>query len=643
MQGLQGCDRSTPGTHLVVETRCNSHRLLDRESAIGRLLKSRGKKADLATSPAAKAYPRAAAACMARAPRRSLANHQCFRDSVQQHYAPMASQPPNKPKASRWGSLLSAATATVAGLESGLDKILAENNDASARSRAQDEAAANEKPAGEPPALVIPSAPSELPRSSSRSRVNDRLQAKLAKAAASRNPSRSSTPLNQPASPRSSLDSRQSADISRSQTESKHDLPSTPKMDDSVPDVSTPTNDPPIETIPQSSSMKSAPDLVVTEPPPTLLTSGLPINPARVSKDSEDRPEIDADIEAEAEAEAEESTGRPEGKLEVTVLKDTTDPDAALIESSQDEEQVEKQRLEEYIDKLEAKLGYFAKETAAAAERAASSSQAASHERRLAEKDTLIATLTREGIELSKTEGRQRSAIKERVAAIQKMRVQTQQDEKAMAELRKRLARLEDSESDMKQRLRRAEQVEKQNAEHLKRLSNMEKDVESHKSDLASNKATIAALRSQLLEAEKKAEEADVSVAQADTKKLSAVQEQLEDARLEQRLAEDRWNTEVKRVNEEARQQKQQASFRETELTNEISVSLCFCGKQFIRAILMCKYRITKVVSKHSVYVQRKHPQMWEETHKPNCFARSKHCKLNTLWQRRIGEPSKLP
>lgn len=622
--------------------RCNSHRLLDRESAIGRLLEKVEERRPIwlrHTLP--RLTPERPPRAWQELPsRRSLAYHQCSRDSVQQHYAAMASQPPNKPKVSRWGSLLSAATATVAGLESGLDKILAENNDASARSRAQDEAAANEKPiAEEPGALVIPSAPSEISRSSSRSRVNDRLQVKLAKAAASRNPSRSSTPLNQIASPRSSLDSRQSVDLPRPQTESKDDLPSTPKTDALGLDASTPTNDTSIETIPESSSVKPAPDIVVAEPPPTLLTSGLPINPARVSNDSETRPEIDANVEAQAE----EPAQKPEEKLEVTVPKDTSDPDAELIGLRQEEEQTEKQRLEEYIDKLEAKLGYFAKETTAAAERAASSSQTASHERRLAEKDAIIAALTREGIELSKTEGRQRNALKERVTAIQKMRVQTQQDEKAMAELRKRLARLEESESDMKQRLRRTEQVEKQNAEHLKRLSSMEKDIESHKSDLASNKATIAVLRSQLLEAEKQVEEADISAAQADTKKLSAVQEQLEDARLEQKLAEDKWNAEMKRVNEEARQQKQQATFRETELTNEISVSLDPGGKQLIRAILMCKYRTMKVVLKHSVYVPRKRPQMWEETHKPNCFARSKHCKLNTPWQRRIGEPSKPP
>jgi hypothetical protein len=497
----------------------------------------------------------------------------------------MASQPPNKPKASRWGSLLSAATATVAGLESGLDKILAENNDASARSRAQDEAAANGKPSPEEPtALEVPSAPSDTSRSPSRSRVNDRLQAKLAKAAASRNPSRSSTPLNQPTSPRSSLDSRQSIDIPPSQTESKDDVQSMPSADVPVLNTSTPTDNTSTEPLPEPTPSESAPDLVVTEAPPTLLTSILPINPARISSDSQTRPKIVVDDEVRSE----EPVQRPTEEPEVIAPKAVPGPVAEPTGLGQEDEQSEKQRLEEYIDKLEAKLAYFAKETAAAAQETVSTSQTTSHERKLAEKDALIAALTREGLELSKTEGRQRNAIKERGTAVQKMRAQTQQDEKAMAELRKRLAKVEDSESDMKQRLRRTEQVEKQNAEHLKRLSNMDKDLKSHKSDLASNKATIAVLRSQLLEAEKKAEEADASVTQADTKKLVAVQEQLEDAKLERKLAEDRWNAEIKRVNEEARQQKQQASFRETELTNEISVSLGCGGKQLVCAMLMC-------------------------------------------------------
>ena len=56
----------------------------------------------------------------------------------------MTAPPPNK-KGSRWGALLSGA---VAGIESRLDTILAEDSEASARSRAG-EKAATEKTAAE--------------------------------------------------------------------------------------------------------------------------------------------------------------------------------------------------------------------------------------------------------------------------------------------------------------------------------------------------------------------------------------------------------------------------------------------------------------------------------------------------------------
>ncbi|KAG9845329.1 hypothetical protein KCU90_g18565, partial [Aureobasidium melanogenum] len=483
----------------------------------------------------------------------------------------MASQPPNRPKASRWGSLLSGA---VAGLESRLDTILAEDNEASARSRAQDKAAAQEKSSAEKPtALVVPSTPTDTSRSPSRSRLNDRLQERLAKAVASQNPSRSSTPLNQPASPRSSLGSRQSADIPRSLPETKDETASTPSAEVPVLDVS--THDAVDESVLESSAADSAPELVTIEPPPTLLTSGLPINPARISNDSQTRPLIDFNDGAQTEEKVEEENVEDqEEKPDLVASQDVSELNTELAQLRQENAEAEKQRQEEMlanlerIDALQAKLQYLAKETVAAAKEANSGSQATPQERKLAEKDERIALLMQEGEKLSKVEMRQGAAIK-------KMRLKTQQDEKAMADLRKRLAKLENSESDLKQRLKRTEQIEKQSAEQLKRYSNLEKDLENHKSELASSNATIASLRNQLLEAERKAEEAEnkakESVVQADTNKLSAVQEQLEDAKLEKMLADDKWSAEVKRITEEARQQRQQASFRESELTNEIS------------------------------------------------------------------------
>ncbi|KAG9954557.1 hypothetical protein KCU85_g457, partial [Aureobasidium melanogenum] len=526
----------------------------------------------------------------------------------------MASQPPNKPKASRWGSLLSGA---VAGLESRLDTILAEDNEASARSRAQDKAAAQEKSSAEKPtALAVPSASADTSRSPSRSRLNDRLQERLAKAVASQNPSRSSTPLNQPTSPRSSLGSRQSADIPRPLPEAKDEVVSTPNAEVPVLDVSTP--DAVEEPVSEPPITDPTPELVATEPPPTLLTSGLPINPARVSNDGQTRPSIDLRDEAPPEEKAEEEKVEEEKvedqeeEPEVVASKDVSELNTELAQLRQENAEAEKQRQEEMlanlerIDALQAKLQYLAKETVAAAKEANSNSQATPQERKLAEKDERIALLMQEGEKLSKVEMRQGAAIK-------KMRLKTQQDEKAMADLRNRLARLEDSESDLKQRLKRTEQIEKQGAEQIKRYSILEKEVENHKSELASSKATIASLRSQLLEAERKAEEAEnnakESVAHADTNKLSAVQEQLEDAKLEKKLADDKWSAEVKRITEEARQQRQQASFRESELNNEISVSLCR-GESHSACGAHVRYRTMRVVSKHFVSVLRKRLRM---------------------------------
>ncbi|THX88638.1 hypothetical protein D6D05_01665 [Aureobasidium pullulans] len=485
----------------------------------------------------------------------------------------MASQPPNKAKgSSRWGSLLSGA---VAGLESRLDTILAEDNEASARSRAQDKAAVQEKPQPEKTAaLAVPRSSSDASRSPSRSRLNDRLQERLAKAVASQNPSRSSTPLNQPASPRSSLGSRQSNDIPRQLPESKDESASTSPPDVNVPDVPTPIEDSAVDPVLETPMVEAPPELVITEAPSTLLTSGLPINPARISNDSQTRPSIDLDHDSTTEEPVGEPKPQPEEPIvetEEPVARDVSELEAELTQLRQENAEAEKQRQEEMlanlerIDALQAKLQYLAKETVAAAKEANSGTP---QERKLAEKDERIALLMQEGEKLSKVEMRQGAVIK-------KLRVKTQQDEKATAELRNRLAKLEDSESDLKQKLRRAEQAEKQCAERLKRFSNLEKDLENRKSELASSTATIASLRNQLAEAEKRAEEAESRakevVVQADTNKLSAIQEELEDAKLEKKLADDKWSSEIRRLNEESQRQKQQASFRESELTNEIS------------------------------------------------------------------------
>jgi len=240
-----------------------------------------------------------------------------------------------------------------------------------------------------------------------------------------------------------------------------------------------------------------------------------------------------------------------------------------------DHAEAEKQRQEEMhanlerIDALQAKLNYLAKETVAAAKEANASAQSGSLDQKLSEKDERIALLMQEGEKLSKTEMRQ-------LAMIKKIRAKSLDDERALADMKKRMTRLEESESDLKQKVRRLEQVEKQNNERLKRYSNLEKDLESRRSDLTSSNATVDKLRRQLAEAEKRAEEAEEkakdTAVQVDTKKMSALQEQLEDVKLGKKLADEKSNKEIKRLVEEADRQQEQADMRETELNNEILV-----------------------------------------------------------------------
>lgn len=535
----------------------------------------------------------------------------------------MASQPPNKAKGSRWGSLLSGA---VAGLESRLDTILAEDNEASARSRALDKATLEKLQAEKAAALAVPRTSDDASRSSSRSRLNDRLQERLAKAVASQTPSRSSTPLNQPTSPRSSLGSRQSADLQRPLLEKQPDSEPTVTTDVPAvaPEIAEPIPDP-------STATEPVPEIVVQEVPPTLLTSALPINPARISNDSEIRPSLDLDTSPAVEEHSPEPDGPP--------TNSAAELDVELAQTRVEDAEAEKQRQEEMlanlerIDALQAKLQYLAKETVAAAKEANSNARSGSAEQKLAEKDERIALLMQEGEKLSKVEMRQGAVIK-------KLRNKTLQDEKSATELRNRLAKLEESESDLKQKVKRLEQTEKQSSERLKRLSNSERDLELHRSELASSNAIVSSLRNQLAESEKRAEEAEAkardTVVQADTNKLSAIREELEDARLEKKLADDKWNAEVRRTNEEAERQKQQAEFRESELTAEIAVSHGYPYRYLSRQISH-SCRTSKVVSKLCVFVPRKHLQISAVTRKPNYFAKSKHCRRSIHLQQKTG------
>lgn len=438
----------------------------------------------------------------------------------------MASNPA-KPKTSRWGSLLSGA---VAGLESRLDNIFAE----------EEERAARDKAAGSVPRGTS-SANSPAP--------NDRLKERLAKAVANQSrpssevPSRSGTPLLETVSPRVSISSRPSTELSSGAAVT------------ATPDAQ-PARD-----------AKDSKDGVETSPEPsdTLLTSALPINPARLAEDTQSRPSIQIEDHSLPTPTANGDVAPPVALAETDAEEARTQPHDSQPDSQHQEEML---AYLERIDALQAKLQYLAKETVAAAKEANASAQPGTLEQKIAEKDERIALLMEEGSKLSKTEMRHLSTIK-------KLRQKNADVEKTTSDLQKELSKLETSETDLKQRLNQVEQAEKLANDRVKRLQKVDKDLENTKHELESSKATITALRNQLSDAEKRADDAERlaqdKTSQQDSKKVSELQDQISDLKLEKKLAGDRFAVETKRLTEGAERQKDSFNSREAELIAELS------------------------------------------------------------------------
>lgn len=467
-------------------------------------------------------------------------------------------------------------TSAVAGLESRLDTMLADEPDASARQRlveqAQREAKAQQRAGSgaSTPASSAAGRARSASREASRTRGggNERLAERLARATAAKNvregaggsevPSRVGTP----ALGADSGSPRVSEEVKRTTEPGKATTTTTEERSEEIPSDSGPE-------APES----NAEDTVTTETalPSTLLSSGLPINPARHSTDSSTRPSFDTPSRGD--------TGSARPSLEVPNGVPHTSKSVAQLEAEiegmrADHERAERQRQEEMhanlerIDALQAKLQYLAKETVAAAKEANAPTSSGSAEAKLAQKDEQIALLMQEGEKLSKTELRHLQTIK-------KLRAKATDDEKGTGELRKRLDRAERAETDLKQKLRRAEAAERQANEKTWQIGSIEKQVEELKEDRERAAGLIRTLTAQLKDAERKAEQAqkaaDSKAAEADKDRIAALENELEDAQIEKKLAEDRAKSESRKAKEEAERQRERSNVRELELKNEIA------------------------------------------------------------------------
>jgi chromosome segregation ATPase len=461
-------------------------------------------------------------------------------------------------------------TGAISNLESRLDTILADETDPAARQRlteqAQKEAKSRQR-AGS--GSLTPASAARGSLDASRTRTgNDRLAERLARATAKKNaeggsgvssevPSR----VGSPAVGSESGSPRPSSDVKRSVEEPR----STPAIETLSIEKEEESKDKDVETVEEAvpASENTA--------PPTLLSSGLPINPARISVESSTRPSLDTPALDESLS-SRPSSDLPNGST--TTGKSATELEAEMSQMRTDYEQAEKQRQDEMhahlerIDALQAKLQYLAKETVAAAKEANASAAAGSPEAKVAAKDEQIALLMQEGEKLSKNELRHLQTIK-------KLRAKTTEDEKSAAELRKRLDRIERSEADLKQKVRRAEAAERQANEKIKQIAIIEKQVDEMEEDRERAAELIRTLTTQLKTTEKKAEQAqkdaNTKATEVDKNRVAELENELEDAQIEKKLAEDRAKSDTRKVKDEADRQRERFAVRELEYKNDIA------------------------------------------------------------------------
>jgi chromosome segregation ATPase len=257
----------------------------------------------------------------------------------------------------------------------------------------------------------------------------------------------------------------------------------------------------------------------------------------------------------------------------------TRDPDILLTELSAlqeaHEETVRGHRDElnahlERIDALQSKLAYLAQQVATSAKAAASDPETTPADKKLAEKDAQIAALMEEGQRLSKTEMKHLTTVKT-------LRAKAVEHNKEITTLKQRLSKAEKSITEQSERAKRAEAAERAAQDKLKIVGKIEKDIELIRAEREEAGMTINELRKQLNDALSRAESAEKRVQagalEAEKRATASLKEDIENLRIEKRLAEDRAKRELQASKEEAKSQQEKAKVAELELRGEIAVS----------------------------------------------------------------------
>ena len=489
--------------------------------------------------------------------------------------ADMASPPTAQKSSSRWGSFL-------AGVESRLDTILADEETAKRASQARD-GSRQDQPGKKETMVLPPAGKASLSRTASANRGQDRLNEKLAMAMANKSlarqgessaatsgvPSRTASPANATASPRTS------SDVPREHT-------STPIVkndhDTALDESNTADGISSGEVIAAPASQNEQPSTKPGAQMPAIAVEEVKEGTTGTRVSTESRGSLSTRHSMELTRATTPSA--PESPIINGVaidsgLKLPEEYEKTIDQMRSDHEAAELRRQEEthtyleQIDALQSKLQYLTKEAAENAKNAATEANPGSLENQVATKDEKIALLIEEGQKLSQTELKHMSIIK-------RLRAKGIEDEKSVAESKQLAERHKKAAQDAQDRMKRAETSEKRASERIKSLSKIEKDLEIMRADREAKDSLITDLQLQLSQATSAAKEAEVKAnkeaLERESKRAADLADELSSSKIEREFADKQYQNELRELKEKAEREKERAKVAQIERQGEQSI-----------------------------------------------------------------------
>ncbi|KAI9727509.1 MAG: hypothetical protein M1828_006451 [Chrysothrix sp. TS-e1954] len=449
----------------------------------------------------------------------------------------MANQPTKPKQGSKWGSLLSGA---VAGLESRLDTILAEEGTAAARNAQVAERArsATEAQRSGSPGASRPS--TDVSRSTSIKRTNARLQSSPVQ-----NRAQTASPAAVASKPRTSTDS------TRSQPGHADDVGQVRKVNGII-DESEGTSGrstPAINEVGRSDQVAPIAESVENQ----LLEQG---------HGAESPPTGEPDEDPHTHPGAVENATQEELQGELAQARE----DLSKVEAQRQEEMHE---YLERIDGLQEKLQYVVQEVLSSVKQIASEAPSGSLQKKVAEQDEKIILLMEEGQKLSKTEVAQTSTVRN-------LRAKMAEESRTHIDTKHRLAKAERSSKDYVARVSRLEAEKKESSSRLSRIPRIQQEVSDLKESHEAKDAKIEDLSRSLREASHKVNEdlhrVNAQALEDEKRRVQDLEDELDATKRAHSESDEHVRKAQAELQDHIEQERERSRATETTLRNEMSV-----------------------------------------------------------------------